>query len=162
MRESGANLPDRLARDLHYNPLDAHNMNHPLTALASLVAVLIAGTATPQQAANTAPTVKVVMNTMTVPASDAIFAAASEPPKEAAQWVALRASAKALADSGRQLTTTTPGKNDPEWIAMARALVTNAETTLESIDAKDMDALSNAGDQVYVTCKTCHDRYMRQ
>ena len=134
-------------------------MKYPLTALASLVSVLAAGTATPQEAAKAAPSVMEVMMTMTVPASDAIFSAASEPPKEAAQWVALRASAKALADSGRVLTTIAHEKDDAEWIEMARALVTKAEATFTAIDQKDADALANAGDDVYLTCKTCHDRF---
>jgi hypothetical protein len=134
-------------------------MKHPLTALASLVAVLVGGTATPQEAVKAEPSVMEVMMTVTVPASDAIFSAASEPPKEAAQWVALRASAKALADSGRVLTTIARAKDDAEWMEMARALVTKAEATLAAIDRKDADALSNAGDDVYLTCKTCHDRF---
>ena len=96
---------------------------------------------------------------MTVPASDAIFAAAYEPPKESAQWVALRASAKTLADSGRVLTTADRAKGDAEWTEMARALVTQAESTFKAIDKKDADALSNASDDVYLTCKTCHDRF---
>ena len=134
-------------------------MKYPLTALASLVAVLAAGTATPQEAAKAAPSVMEVMMTMTVPASDAIFSAASEPPKEAAHWVALRASAKALADSGRVLTAIAHEKDDAAWIEMARALVTRAEATFTAIDQKDADALANAGDDVYLTCKTCHDRF---
>ena len=134
-------------------------MKHPLTALASLVGVLAVGTATPQEAVKATPSVMEVMRTMTVPASDAIFSAASEPPKEAAQWVALRANAKALADSGRVLTTIAPAKDDAEWIKMARALVTEAEATFTAIDQKDADALSKAGDEVYLTCKTCHDRF---
>ena len=135
-------------------------MKYPLTPLASLVAVLAAGTATPQEAVKAAPSVMEVMTTMTVPASDAIFSAASEPPKEASQWVALRASAKALADSGRVLTTIAhDAKDDAEWIEMARALVTEAEATFTAIDQKDADALSKVGDDVYLTCKTCHDRF---
>lgn len=134
-------------------------MKHPLTARISLVAVLAAGTATPQEAVKAAPSVMEVMTTMTMAASDAIFSAASEPPKEAAQWVALRASAKALADSGRVPTTIARAKDDAEWIEMARALVTKAEATFAAIDQKDADALSNAGDDVYLTCKTCHDRF---
>jgi cytochrome c556 len=42
---------------------------------------------------------------------------------------------------------------------MARALVTQAEATLTAIDRKDADALSVAGEDVYLTCKTCHDRF---
>ena len=137
-------------------------MKHPLTAVASLVAMLAGATAAPQDAANATSAVKEVMDTMTIPASDAIFAAASEPPKEAAQWVALRASAKALADSGRVLTTTARAKDDKAWVEMARALVTEAEAAFKAIDAKDPDALSSVADNVYVTCKSCHDRYMGQ
>jgi hypothetical protein len=137
-------------------------MKQPLTALASLVAVLAAGTAASQDAANAAPHVKEVMTTMTVPASDAIFSAASEPPKEAAEWVALRASAKTLADSGRVLTTTARAKDDAEWVEMARALVTEAEATFKAIDAKDPEAFADASDHVYLTCETCHARYMGQ
>jgi len=135
-------------------------MKYPLTALASLSAVLLAGIATPQEAPKAPPSVKEVMTTMTVPASEAIFSAASEPPKEAAQWVALRASAKALADSGRVLTTADRAKNDAEWIEMARAMVTSAEATFKAIDKKDADALSTASGNVYLTCETCHARFM--
>ena len=151
-------------------------MKHPLTALASLVAVLAAGTSTPtlaefgtprsllaaQEASKAAPSVKEVMTTMTVPSSDAIFAAAYEPPKEPAQWVALRASARALADSGRVLTTVPRAKGDAEWTEMARALVTSAEATFKAIDKKDADGLTTASDEVFLTCKTCHDRYNPQ
>ena len=135
-------------------------MHHPPTALIAVVIAGLAWTATPLDADKAAQTVKHVMTTMTVPASDAIFSAASEPPADDAQWVALRASAKALADSGRVLTTAAPAEDDAEWTEMARALVTEAETTLKAIDAKDPDALSQAADSMYVTCKNCHDRYM--
>jgi cytochrome c556 len=134
-------------------------MKHPLTALASLAAVLAAGPATPQDKAKAAPSVMEVMMTMTVPASDAIFSAASDPPKDDAQWVALRPNARTLADSGRALATMDRAKDTREWTEMARALVTQAEATLTAIDRKDADALSVAGEDVYLTCKTCHDRF---
>jgi hypothetical protein len=54
---------------------------------------------------------------------------------------------------------TTERANDAEWIVMARALVTQAEATFKAIDKKDADALSSAGDEVFLTCKTCHDRF---
>jgi hypothetical protein len=86
-------------------------MHHPPTAIiAIVVALLTAGTAASQNVNQAAQTVKDVMQTMTIPASDAICSAASEPPKDEPQWVALRAS------------------------AVARALVTEAEATLKAID----------------------------
>ena len=58
-------------------------MLQPPTALIAVdIAVLATGTATPQDADKAAPAVKHVMATMTVPASDALFSAASEPPKD--------------------------------------------------------------------------------
>jgi hypothetical protein len=150
-----------LACNLHYGRPDRHTMHKTPTALIVVaIAGLAAGTAASQDADKAAPAVKHVMATMTVPASDAIFSAASDPPKDAAQWVALRASAAMLAESGRLLTTTARAKDDHEWVEMARALVTEAEATFNVIDAKDPDALSQAGDSMYLTCKTCHDRYM--
>ena len=137
-------------------------MKQPLTALISvvIVAAVAEAMATPQ-ADPAAPAVKDVMATMTVPASDAVFSAASEPPRGAAQWVALQASAKTLAESGRLLTTTSR-KDDPEWIEMARALVTEAEATLKVIETRNADALSQAGETLYVTCETCHARFMNR
>jgi hypothetical protein len=145
-------------------PPDMHNTTRqPSTLLIAVgVAVLLTGTAATQDTDNAAPTVKHVMVTMTVPASDAIFSAATEPPKDVPQWMALRASAQTLAESGLLLTTVTRAKDDREWVEMARGLVTEAEATLKAIDAKDTDALSQAGDSVYLTCKTCHDRYFGQ
>jgi hypothetical protein len=135
-------------------------MHRPPTALVAVViAVLACGTAASQDAGKAAQTVKQVMTTMTIPASDAIFAAASEPPKDDAQWVALRASVATLADSGRLLLKTGPSKDDAEWIGMARALVTEAELTMKAIDTKDAERIAQAGDDMYVTCKACHDRF---
>ena len=118
-------------------------MPQPPTALIALViVVLTAGTAASQGANKAAQTVKGVMQTMTIPASDEIFSAAFEPPKDETQWVALRASAATLAESGRLLTTTGPAKEETEWIEMARALVTEAETTFKAIDAKNPEGLA--------------------
>ena len=97
---------------------------------------------------------------MTVPASDAIFSAAFEPPKDEQQWVALRRSAETLVESGRLLTTVDRAKDDTEWIEMARAMITQAEATLKTIESKDPDGLTQAADSLYPTCETCHARYM--
>ncbi len=132
----------------------------PTALIAVAIAGLAAGTAAPQDADRAAPAVKHVMATMTVPASDAIFLAASEPPKDESQWVALRVHAETLAESGRVLTTVDRAKDDTEWIEMARALVAQAEATLTAIEQKDADALMQAGDSLYLICQKCHARYM--
>jgi hypothetical protein len=100
------------------------------------------------------------MTTMTIPASDAIFAAASEPPASAEGWAALRNSAAKLAESGRMLTTAALAKDTTAWREMARNLVSEAEATVRIADAKNREALEKASDSVYATCKPCHDRYI--
>jgi hypothetical protein len=151
-----------LARKLHCMPPDTRTMLQPPTALIAIAIAVATGAATPQDADRAAPAVKHVMATMTVPASDAIFSAASEPPKDEPQWVALRRSTETLAESGRLLTTVDRARDDAEWIGMARALVAEAAATLKAVEARDVDALAQAGDSLYVTCKTCHDRYIGQ
>ena len=64
-------------------------MRPPTALITVAIALIAAGTATAQNANEAAPTVKDVMATKKVPASDDIFDAASEPPKDDAQWVAL-------------------------------------------------------------------------
>jgi len=124
-------------------------------------AMLATAAATAQQDADTAPaTVKQVMQTMTEPSSEVIFTAASEPPKDQQQWEAVRKSAVVLAESGRLLMTGGRAKDNTTWMEMARALVNQAEATLKAAEAKNSDALSKAGDDVYLTCETCHARYM--
>jgi hypothetical protein len=128
-----------------------------VTAAVALVTVA----ATARQDAPAAPaTVKGVMVTMTVPASDVIFDAATEPPKADQQWVAVRKSAVMLAESGKLLMTGERARDNTTWMEMARALVDRAEATLKAAEARNGDALSKAGDDVYVTCETCHMRYM--
>jgi len=133
----------------------------PIALAVTAAAVLVTAAATAQQDAPAAPaTVKGVMITMTVPASDAIFDAASEPPKDDPQWVAVRKGALMLAESGKLLMTGERAKDSTTWMEMARALVDQAEATLKAAEAKNSDALLKAGDDVYLTCETCHARYM--
>lgn len=101
------------------------------------------------------------MTSMTIPASDAIFDAASSPPDSDATWAALRKSADTLAASGRLLMTPALARDTTTWMEMARAMVTQAEATVKIADAKARDRLEQASDAVYATCETCHERYLQ-
>jgi cytochrome c556 len=100
-----------------------------------------------------------IMQTMTIPFSDAIFLAASEPPKTAAAWTALRGPAVALAESGNLLMIGPRARDKDQWMKMARQEVDAAEAVLKAIDTRNADRLSAAGDALYETCETCHNRY---
>ena len=104
-------------------------------------------------------TAKEVMTTMTIPASDAIFSAAADPPASADDWAALRRSAAMLGESGQLLMTDAIARDKTAWTEMARALVTEAEAVRNMADDRNRAALEGAADRIYITCKACHDRY---
>ena len=97
---------------------------------------------------------------MTVPSSEVIFAAVSEPPKDDLQWVAVRNSAVTLAESGKLLMTGGRHRDTATWMAMSRGLVTQAQAAQAAAEDRNSDELSKAGDDVYETCKACHASYM--
>jgi prophage DNA circulation protein len=119
-----------------------------------------AATAQQQNPDKAAATVKEIMQTMTEPSSDVIFTAASEPPTDQQQWEAVRKSAVVLAESGNLLMTGGRVKDNTTWMEMARALVDQADATVKAAEARNSEALSKAGDDVYLTCEVCHARYL--
>jgi hypothetical protein len=124
-------------------------------------ALLACAAAAAQHESPAAPSiVKDVMITMTIPASDVIFDAASEVPKGEAQWAALKQAAATLAESGRLLMAAPLAKDDTAWREMAGDLVIQAEATRKLAEAKKGAALEDAGDKIYGTCEACHARYM--
>jgi hypothetical protein len=130
-------------------------------ALAAVVSVA-AGVALAQEATvKPIASVRQIMQTMTVPFSDAIFGAASEPPKTVKEWTALRGTAIALAESGNLLMIGPRARDKAEWMKMARSEVDAAEAVMKAIDTRDGDKLSAAGDALYETCENCHNRYMK-
>ncbi len=131
---------------------------HSSTGLAAGLLVC-AITVTQARMAQAPASVKDVMVTMTVPASTVIFAAQSESPTTAAGWLAVQEAAQIMAESGRLLTRPPLAKSDEHWTEMAAAMVAEAEKTLAVAGTRDADAIAEAGDAVYLTCKSCHDRF---
>ena len=98
--------------------------------------------------------------TSTIPSSDAIFDAAYEPPNDDEQWVAVRKNAVMLVESGKLLMTSERARDNTTWMEMARELVVQAEATLKAAEARNADALLNVSDPLYLSCETCHERYL--
>lgn len=135
-------------------------MRRPALTLAATTAIVLAALVSYAQQTTVKPvaTVKQIMQTKVVPLSDAVFTAASEPPKTAAQWTALRRPALGLIESGRLLMVG-PRSKDKVWMKMAQQEVDAAQAVMKAAVAKDGEALSRAGDALYQTCETCHARY---
>ncbi|MBM3820883.1 MAG: hypothetical protein FJW14_17975 [Acidimicrobiia bacterium] len=129
-------------------------------ALLALGAVTAGSTAAQQDSTRAVATVGEVMATMTVPASAAVFRAASEAPREEKDWTAVRGQAIVLAESGNLLLIGSRVRTG-DWSRMAVALREAAETAVRSADSRNATALSDAGEQVYETCEQCHSRYLQ-
>lgn len=130
-----------------------------LTAIAVLGFV----TAVAAQQASIKPiaTTGELMAVMVVPSSTVVFKAASEPPKDDDGWSAVRANALTLAESGNLLMIGSRARNRGEWMKMAAAMRDAAVMGVKAADARDGDALSEAGERVYSTCEQCHARYLQ-
>lgn len=100
-----------------------------------------------------------IMKTMTIPFSDAVFMAGSEPPKDDAGWTRVQEQAIALAEAGNLLMVGGRSKG-AAWMRMARAQVDAAEVAAKAAGAKNGDQLSSAADALYETCANCHKQYM--
>ena len=122
----------------------------------------------PRAAAPPAPafkpiaTVKQVMQGITIPASNAVFAVAGQAPADDAAWQAVEASAMAVAESGNLLLMSPRAVAEQEWTQYAVALIDAGAKAAEAARAKNADQTSTAGDDMYNVCEQCHAKYMKK
>ena len=130
-----------------------------------LVLLVVAGAAGQQPTTESGATVRSVAtvrqlhDAMTIPASDAVFNTGREAPRTDQQWTAVRNAAVQLTESGNLLMIGSRVKDKGAWMKLSRALVDAGAVALEAIDAKNMAALSDAGDRILLACATCHESY---
>jgi hypothetical protein len=73
-------------------------------------------------------------------------------------WEEVRRNAAIVAEAGNLLMV--PGRaQGPEWIAYYRSLHTTGRLAMAAAEARDPDALFDAGGAVYQACVACHTRY---
>jgi cytochrome c556 len=128
------------------------------TVVALLLALGIAGCACPLINSNI--TVKQHMHAVTIPASNIVFAVASEAPKDDAEWENVRVNALALIDSGEWLLESAPTVDSQIWRQSAKDLIDAANAAVRAAEAKDTDNASVAGNTLYEACESCHASYL--
>jgi hypothetical protein len=80
-------------------------------------------------------------------------------PQTDEEWAAVRNAAVLLAESGNLLMMERRAVDQGDWIAWCQALVRAGESAMQAADARDPDAVFDAGGEVYVTCAGCHETY---
>lgn len=115
---------------------------------------------TPADALQSMATSKQVMLGLTIPASEVIWGVGSNAPASDADWDRVAANAVMLAESGLMLMSGPRDLKQPEWTHYASEMVRHARTAAEAAQKRDVDALLAAGDEIYTSCDTCHNKYM--
>ena len=111
---------------------------------------------------------------MAIPASNALFDAASKEKPTDADWADFRKQALALAEAGNLMMVPgriAPGKptvaskakaaNPAAWNAAAKLMRDAGKAALVAINKKDMDLLGgDVGGKILDSCAACHDKYL--
>ena len=64
-----------------------------------------------------------------------------------------------MAETGNLLLM--PGRSaGPDWEGFARGLAGAGELAIAAAEARDAEALFDAGGQIYQVCRACHEQYL--
>lgn len=131
-----------------------------LAVTTLLAACTGAETPTPAADVEHLATTREVMLALTIPASEVVFKVGSREPASDADWELVVANAVLLGESGNLMLTGPRNPAQAEWTQHARALVAASKAAAEAARRRDVDAVLDAGNDIYETCESCHTRYM--
>lgn len=111
-------------------------------------------------------TVEEIMETTVEPVANAVFDAAAWTngvrvggPRTDDDWKMVRANAMMLAETGNLLMMGSRAR-DEGWIIRTQAMMDAANEAAKAADAKNVDAIFNAGTKIYQSCTGCHLQYI--
>jgi len=105
-------------------------------------------------------TTRQVMLGLTVPASNLLFQLGDNKPKDDAGWEIVVATALTLAESGNLMLSGTRDLQQPEWTDFSQRLIEAAKKAAVAAQAKDVDQVLDAGNELYEVCDACHQKYL--
>ena len=73
-------------------------------------------------------------------------------------WQQVEAGAAMVAESAHLLTVSGRSRG-PAWDAFAQGLIITGKKALSAAEAKDANALFDAGGEIYQVCRGCHDQF---
>ncbi len=128
--------------------------------LLSLICVLNAGAPAAPVDRQPLVTIKEVMEKTITPATNTLWNVPESPTDE--QWAALEEASITLLVAADAITRGGAGPNDagwvssPAWAAFNDVLINAGVNVLEAVRARDVAALTAAGDVLYPPCEGCH------
>ena len=77
-------------------------------------------------------------------------------PKNSAEWADVQYAAMVIAESGNLLMTPGRVQEDPKWMELSQALIASGRVAMAAAEARDPEAVFEAGGEVYLVCSECH------
>jgi hypothetical protein len=117
-------------------------------------------------------TVAQIMNGITGPAALVVYNAVGTiinadgvkeiAPQNDEEWANVANNAAALIESGNLMLLGDRAIDTGDWVTMTKAMMEKGQAALKAAQAKDKDAILEAGGPLNDTCDTCHAKYQRQ
>ena len=117
-------------------------------------------------------TVKQIMNGITSPSAAVVYRSVGTivsaegvqeiAPRTDDEWMNVANNAAALVESANLLLMGGRAVDKGDWVTQAKALRETAQMALKAAEAKDRDAIMDAGAKINETCDACHQKYQRQ
>lgn len=82
-------------------------------------------------------------------------------PQNDQEWAKVANSAAAVVEAGNLLLMGDRAVDKGDWVKMTRAYMDAGSKALKAAEAKDKDAIVDAGGELNETCDNCHARYQR-
>lgn len=104
-----------------------------------------------------------IMSAMMIPASEAVFDAAADPPKDDDAWKKTEYNTLIVAEAANLLMMPGRAKDNGEWMKGARNLRDAAEAAYKAAAAKNSDSLTDiSNNKIYPICEGCHKTYLKR
>lgn len=114
--------------------------------------------------------VKQLMNSILDPSADVIWESVGTIVTEAGteeivpsndeEWANVRNHGVMLAEAGNLLMIGSRARDQGEWTRYSHALTEAGQVVMKAAEAKNRDALFEAGGQLYTVCLACHQHYV--
>jgi len=75
------------------------------------------------------------------------------------EWEAVSHAAFLVAESGNLLMMSSRARDRGDWVTMSQALVETGQEALRAADARNAEAVFDAGAEMYYVCSECHAKY---
>ncbi len=80
-------------------------------------------------------------------------------PQTEEEWTKVRNAAVAVSEAGNLLMMVPRARDGDEWMRLSKAMVDTGAEAIKAAEAKDPDAVFEAGAQIYAVCSNCHAKY---